>query len=404
MPSTSTPPKRGRIAILDGLRFVAALMVVGYHYTAIGRGWDQPVQTVFPHVYLPASYGWLGVYLFFLISGFVICLSCWGRSLGDFFTSRVIRLFPAFWFAVICTTLVLTFVHGQYHRLAYTELLSNLTMLQEPLGVRSVDGVYWTLWVEMRFYLLFALVVWKGVTYRRVVTFCCVWAAAAVCASGLDNPVIDLVVMPDTCWYFISGISFFLMWKFRPTPLLWGIVALSFLAAQHSLLVAAGSAERHMEHHIAKWPVVLLLLTFYVLMAGAALGWFSRVNWRWLPVAGSLTYPLYLLHEYIGWNVITQLQYRLPPPVLVVSLIATMLFASWCVQRFVERPVSKRLRAALARSFADIRLFSHEATPNVSRPSSQVTSGVHPDVTAGSVRLETSVHGGPGSLPPGNAR
>uniref|UniRef100_A0AAU2VA93 Integral membrane protein n=1 Tax=Streptomyces sp. NBC_00003 TaxID=2903608 RepID=A0AAU2VA93_9ACTN len=37
-------------------------------------------------------------YIFFLISGFVICMSCWGKPLGDFFVSRVVRLYPAYWF------------------------------------------------------------------------------------------------------------------------------------------------------------------------------------------------------------------------------------------------------------------------------------------------------------------
>jgi peptidoglycan/LPS O-acetylase OafA/YrhL len=46
-------------------------------------------------MYRVAHQGWTGVYLFFLISGFVICMSAWGRSVGQFAASRITRLFPA---------------------------------------------------------------------------------------------------------------------------------------------------------------------------------------------------------------------------------------------------------------------------------------------------------------------
>lgn len=115
---------------------------------------------MFPTAFPFAAYGWLGVELFFLISGFVICMSCWGRSVGDFFTSRVTRLYPAYWFAVLATTAVLLLIPGGQKPLPWPDVLTNLTMLQEPLGVRMVDGVYWTLFAELRFYLLFALVAW----------------------------------------------------------------------------------------------------------------------------------------------------------------------------------------------------------------------------------------------------
>jgi peptidoglycan/LPS O-acetylase OafA/YrhL len=99
------PP--ARVAVLDGLRLVAALAVAGYHLTVAWR-----VDGVHPPAYfLPVAahvtvYGFLGVELFFLVSGFVIAMSGWGRPLGAFFASRVSRLYPAYWAAVVVTTLV----------------------------------------------------------------------------------------------------------------------------------------------------------------------------------------------------------------------------------------------------------------------------------------------------------
>ncbi|AUG79178.1 Putative membrane protein [Kitasatospora sp. MMS16-BH015] len=352
--------RANRLGALDGLRLGAAMMVVAYHYIAFGRGWDKKPEQLFPHTYLPASYGWLGVYLFFLISGFVICLSSWGKPLGHFFTSRVIRLYPAYWFAVLATSLVLFLLPEPYSPLSLSDIGVNLTMLQEPLGVDGVDSVYWTLWVELRFYLVFALVIWHGLTYRRTVIFCCVWATLSVVAMPLDSDWVNMLVLPDQSWYFIAGICFFLMRKFRPSILLWCMVGFSFLMAQHYLLIAHSQAEKHMGRQIPSWPTVVLLALFFLAVAAVALGWLDRIQWRWLTIAGALTYPLYLLHEYIGWNVISRLQHHFRPGPLLFGLVATMLLAAWLVHRFVERPVSTLLRSALARAIEEMRALSSD--------------------------------------------
>lgn len=71
--------------MLDGLRFVAALMVMAYHY--VGREqpfWGAPVKELFPTASPYAAYGSLGVHLFFVISGFVILMLAEGRTIGAF--------------------------------------------------------------------------------------------------------------------------------------------------------------------------------------------------------------------------------------------------------------------------------------------------------------------------------
>jgi peptidoglycan/LPS O-acetylase OafA/YrhL len=172
---------------IDGIRLLAALLVAAHHYAGTRRVdrpdnaiWGRPVSDIMPTVFRFSAYGWIGVEMFFVISGFVICMSCWGRTPRQFFTSRVIRLYPAYWFSIVFTTAVLVTLPGVWDRQKLRVILLNFTMLQSGSGAANVDGVYWTLWSELRFYLLFMAVVITGLTYRKVVLFCCFWGAAAM--------------------------------------------------------------------------------------------------------------------------------------------------------------------------------------------------------------------------------
>ncbi|MDF9815190.1 peptidoglycan/LPS O-acetylase OafA/YrhL [Streptomyces sp. SPB162] len=108
--AVAAAPRRGRLRALDGLRLVAALMVCFYHYAGRGgdawKAWGQTPALVFPELSKVAVYGPLGVQIFFVISGFVICMSGWGRTLKSFAVSRATRLYPAYWAAVLLVTAV----------------------------------------------------------------------------------------------------------------------------------------------------------------------------------------------------------------------------------------------------------------------------------------------------------
>ncbi|MEU3494103.1 acyltransferase [Kitasatospora cineracea] len=368
VPGTPKPAGRPRLVALDALRIVAALLVVFHHYVGYGGGpsgsesaWTKPAWVVFPTAERLAAYTWTGVELFFIISGFVICMSSWGRSLGDFFKSRVVRLYPAYWFAVLLTTAVLTLWPLVRRPLDLRDVLLNLTMLQEPFKVGSVDAVYWTLWVEMRFYLLFALVVWKGVTYRRVVAFCLLWTVASVLVAAGRAPFADYLLMPEYSPYFVAGMAMYLMYRFGPTLLLWGIVGTSWLFSVHQVSLYSVNLSGGLGRPMGAWPAVVLMTVAYLAMIALALGKLSWLRGRWLTVAGALTYPLYLLHEHIGWTAIRLLRHHLAPWPLVGALTAGMLLAAWLVHRFVERPLSALLSRGMTRALETVRELPADA-------------------------------------------
>ncbi|MFE2040038.1 acyltransferase family protein [Streptomyces sp. NPDC059477] len=356
-PRTPLDPPRPRLYLVDGIRLIAALMVVVHHYAGTSRVdrpgnaiWDRPVSEIMPTVFRFASFGWIGVEIFFVISGFVICMSCWGRTPRQFFVSRVIRLYPAYWFAVLFTTGVLVLMPGVWERLPARDVLLNLTMLQAGSEVQNVDAVYWTLWSELRFYLLFLIVVAMGLTYRRVVVFCCVWGAAAMLAPVADFPLLVLVADPSAAWYFIAGLALYLMHRFGQDLLLWGILALCWLMGQREL------AQRVDFEGVSSWRGAVLIFTVFLLvMVAIALGRTDRIRWKWLVTAGSLTYPLYLTHYLAGTTVIHRLRDTMDARLLVGLVTAAFLLLSWLVHRWVERPVSRRLKRGLDASFTRLR-------------------------------------------------
>ncbi|MFB6512417.1 acyltransferase family protein [Streptomyces virginiae] len=349
----------GRLAVLDGIRVLAALGVLFYHYFALESAWGKAPAEVFPHAHRFAVYGWLGVEIFFLVSGFVICMSAWGRSVGDFAMSRISRLFPAYWAAVAFTSLVL-FLSPEIRAVrGFSDVMVNLSMLQGGVGVPNIDDAYWTLFVEFKFYVLFAIVVMRGVTYRNCVLFCAVWTLAGVVAPSADSGVLSFFASASSSPYFIAGIGFYLMRRFRPNAVLWAVVGVQFLLAQHYVHARMiSSLGRAATERTPAWPAHLVIALGFALMAAIALGALDGVRWRWLPHAGALTYPLYLIHMMAGLTLIHHFRRDVAPVPLVIGVTATMLALAWLIHRLVERPLGRRLRDGLRRGLRDIRADS----------------------------------------------
>ncbi|WP_218135653.1 acyltransferase family protein [Nonomuraea jiangxiensis] len=345
----------GRLRALDGLRLVAALMVCLYHYAGRGgsvqEAWGASPKQLFPSLYAAFSYGCLGVQIFFVISGFVICMSAWDRPLRDFAASRVARLYPAYWCAVLLVTATFVVRPVIADPLPIQDVLVNLTMAQLPMGADRVLGVCWTLWVEARFYLLFALIVWRGATYLRCVTFCVLWLVAAVVAAAMNVPAVDEVVMPQYAPFFIGGLALFLVHRFGGDLTLWSIVIFSWSLGQYQAVETLVSpAATGTFHQRSAWIVIMVVTLGYLAVAAVALGRLERANWRWLTVAGALTYPFYLIHEHLGWAVIEVLhqQLMLSARATFALTVLVMLLLAWAIHRLIERPFGPRLKNALS--------------------------------------------------------
>ena len=349
----------GRLAAVDGLRLVAALAVAAFHYlgSTTAHFWgDHDPRQFAPAMHEISRYGWLGVECFFMISGFVICMSCWGRTPAQFVVSRVARLFPSYWCAVLLVV-ALVLVSRLGHLQAATPIdartvLGNLTMAPGPLGVQLTAGVAWTLWIEARFYLLMAVMLVFGLTYLRMVAFCGAWLVVAVVTQELHSAVLDEFCLSQYAGLFVTGVALYLMHRFGRNLLLWLLVGFAWcyeltvldaLVVQHAAPATEGGA--------LSWGVCAVVLTcFLALLALAGCGPLTRLRWRWLVTAGALTYPFYLVHQSIGVPVAKGLLREAPGlgvlPSLTLALGFSLLLAV-AVDRLVDRPSGRLLRRRL---------------------------------------------------------
>ncbi|WP_438292347.1 hypothetical protein [Streptomyces sp. HUAS TT7] len=102
--------------------------------------------------------------------------------------------------------------------------------------------------------------------------------------------------------------------------LLWGIVLFQLLLSQRYIHHRmASNLGRVAAEHLATWPVRLIIIAGFAVVGAIALGVFDKIQWKWLSTAGAITYPLYLIHMFIGMTLIHHFRNRLPAPVLVVS-------------------------------------------------------------------------------------
>ncbi|WP_399552747.1 acyltransferase family protein [Streptomyces sp. WELS2] len=352
---------------------MAALMVAAYHFlgTPTPHFWGRTqLRDLAPVLHEISRYGWLGVEFFFAISGFVICMSCWGRTPAQFTVSRVARLFPAYWCAVLLVVaLVLVSRMADWPAATCVDprtVLGNLTMAPGPLGLEPVDGVAWTLWVEARFYLLMGVLLVFGLSYRRVTAFCGAWLLAGVIARELRSPFLDEFVLTRYTGLFVIGIVLYLMHRFGRSLLLWLLLGFAWCYQLTVLeLRVADHATVPPGESRPSWFVCATVLTSclaLLALAGAG-GPPARLRRRGLVTAGALTYPFYLVHQSIGIPLAKGLLRAVPGlgplPAMAVSVLC-MLGLSLLIHTTVERRLGRLLRHRLTH---DLRLQDPAVEP-----------------------------------------
>ncbi len=346
--------RRPRLAALDALRFVAAVAVMAFHYTAAEKLlWGNPSRLEFPTINLLSRYGYLGVQLFFVISGFVILMTAYGRSIEEFVASRFSRLFPAYWVAVLGTFVLQSFWHGDRESTALQTLV-NMTMLQSAVGVPGVQGAFWTLWVELKFYLLIGVFVLVGMTRRRVIGFAFLWPLLALIASATKSPILVSLLMPSYAPYFAAGMLMYVAHRHGHNLLVWLGIAMNYVfATLHAVKYARNRSPEITGSTFSGVAVALIIAAIFAAVIACSNGRVSRVEWRWLTAVGALTYPIYLVHGQLGFFLIDVLHEGRNSYLVLALAMLTSVVVAWLIHTLVEKRWARPLRHAIARSLKD---------------------------------------------------
>jgi peptidoglycan/LPS O-acetylase OafA/YrhL len=331
-----------RLELLDVSRFAAALAVLGFHYffNGIANGKVASITQV-PGLVDAARYGYLGVDLFFIVSGYVILRSARGKTARAFALSRALRLYPAFWVAVLVTSAFAAVWGGARMGVSAPQVLANLTMAAPVFRQDWVDGVYWTLAYELRFYAVVWLLLWLRPA-ARLEHWALGWVGVLLVAhfAGLQR------------WPLLGG-----YYAFFAAGCLLAVVgerwrhwhALPLLAA---LALCADVAMREAHEKTLATGVVFspIVAAVFVLLCFALFALLNTPRGAALRVPGArllggLSYPLYLVHAHIGYMLLSRFADEHNKALAYALVIAVVLAIAAAIHLGVERALAARWRA-----------------------------------------------------------
>jgi peptidoglycan/LPS O-acetylase OafA/YrhL len=357
---------------LDLLRFFAALVVMMFHLAYLD--WALPGSTAFrlsggdvrfPELVDIAGAGWIGVQIFFVISGFVIAYSAENASLFSFVRSRMLRLVPAAW---ICATL--SFIALSLLSTSPSNSTLGRSLLLSPWGP-WVDPSYWTLGVEIVFYALVALLIAGGrFTAMRsyamllglvsAVYWLAWWVSLVEPAGQLhqwmtryrDSRLLELLLVPYGCFFALGVMlwSQFIKQRTRggwPMLTFLATVCLMQIAAHHVMAIEKIGIATSVWVPMLAWSLAIVWMALSIhysdrLLAGAA----TRSLLRRI---GLMTYPLYLIHQVLGCLLLGALDRAGIDRFAALGItVAVLLALSNLVCSVLEQP----LRSALKRGFS----------------------------------------------------
>jgi len=322
-----------QIAGLDLIRFAAAFLVMLFH-----------VAFQADHVLTSSAwFGWVGVQIFFVLSGVVIANSAEHRPAAGFLRGRILRLYPAVW---ICATVSLV--------VAGCPLAAYLRSLSLWPFETWVNGAYWTLGVEMVFYALIFVLLWRGwferlsgVLAGLAVVSAVYWglriagvrypAIASLMEPIKDSRITQLLLVPDGALFAAGGLIWLCIVR-RTTLFRLAFLGLALLTGAAEIYATAFGRARDL-HQSALVPVVVWLVAVGLIIASFKVAIPQSRMIRWI---GLTTYPLYLLHDDIGQAV-------LKASGNLALALATAVVAAAIVTLFMEPLVRRLLAAALDR-------------------------------------------------------
>lgn len=355
-----------RLLNLDILRLASALLVVIYHYGFRMEATGEGGGTGFPE-FSPGAI-WLdsGLLIFFAISGYVITLSAEGRTAFDFAVGRVARLWPTFILCATATAIVLySWPIPGLPTPTVKQWLAHLVINARALGQPFLDGAYWTIAYEVMFYgwvFVFIALGWFKKHWQVIVAS---WLVLSVANElRIDSEVLRKLFITEYSGYFIFGMTLYKLRQGR-SPGAFLILAASILWATATPFIIEPKFYELYGIHRSIGGLALIGPTAVACVALCVMLPTLPIRPAIATGIGGLTYPLYLLHQHIGYATFARFGADHDRWLVGAILVASLLFASWLIAAFFE-PSARRFIGNLARRATAItprRAKSQAQTP-----------------------------------------
>lgn len=374
--ATPPPPGAGYVDALTGVRALAALWVLAHHLNAIvgPRILEIPVAGLAIDVTPLATGGWVGVDIFFVLSGFLLTrqlLDAYGahdrrEANRRFLLHRVLRVYPAY-LAQLAVLLAVAWMAAGTVPSWVRHLPLHLAMLQSvnPQAESAINPVYWTLTAEFWFYVLLpgvvallhaaaqrgdAALVRRALALYLAAVAVTVAYRAAIAAHDLLAPIEWAArQLPATLDQFAAGMLAAVAARVAarsPARIsgllvaggLAGIVAMLYVMHRHYLAYWAGAPLFYVWHAATAAFAALLVL-------GASRdGRLARALFANRPVRylGDVSYSLYLWHFPVALWVAARLPPAAGEAAYIGAALLAVLAASALSYHLVERPVLGR--------------------------------------------------------------
>ena len=319
-----------RIIELDVLRGLAILSIMLFHYLYL---YNLKYGHEYRFIYDFSWGGIFGIYLFFIISGYVAMISLKKTTIpADFIVNRFSRLFPAYWVGALLTYIVVLIFSLPGREVGFKDFLINLTMLQHWLGVPDIDGAYWILPIFLVFYgFIFLTRLTKQLKHIEIIGLG--WLFVEICLFYPNFPYRELVQSLfrffDYAHLFLIGILFYQLKNSSFT--LW-----------RNLLIMLSLLIELSNHKTTETISLLVILTIFYLMIFNKLQIMKNQLLKWL---GQISYPLFLIHSNIGYVVIQKIYSFSDSPLLILGFpfLITLLLAA-AIHYWIEKPALAGIR------------------------------------------------------------
>lgn len=331
-----------RLSHLDGLRGVAVSLVILFHLFSDTWNALLPYHDEYRDSF---KFGYMGVQIFFIISGFVIALTlerC--KGFGEFMYRRWLRLFPAMLIVSILILLSSTILtHRPYGTPQINDLIPGLSFVEPELfrfifnnNQQLLEGSFWTLFVEMKFYLVAGFLYFLFGQKKMIATLVAMFLAFTVFDAISSKLPVETADRLSTIFHYLNYKHY--GW-FAAGALFYRHYATKSMTSLAFGIVVALMAARSLDGFLT--TSMLFATGLIAIFIG---GMHNKIIQRWLSnrvlvFLGFISYPLYLVHENAVVSMVIQMHQLFPStPSYLLPLVpvAILVLVSWIVARYLE--------------------------------------------------------------------